>query len=210
MPEHSVKLFYFPLRCRAETARLLLAYSGTKYEDVTITFEQWPTMKEKMPMGQVPVLEVDGKQLCQSTAIARYLARECGLAGKNNWDMSRADMIVDGIFDMWGHLKDVYMPKFLQGDKKTADENWAKLSDSTLKTFLDKYTQFLKENGGEWFVGGSLTWADIAVAEFVAVLEDCFSPNTLDNHPQLKAFKEKIFSLPKLKEYVSQRPKTLF
>lgn len=42
-----------------------------------------------------------------------------GLAGTNNWDMARADMIVDGIFDMWGHLNSVYMPK-LQGDMKTA------------------------------------------------------------------------------------------
>jgi len=208
MPEQSIKLFYFPMRGRAETARLLLIYSGTKYEDIKISVEQWPAMKEKMPMGQLPVLEVDGKQLCQSTAIARYLARECGLAGKNNWDMARADMIVDGIFDMWGHLKDVYMPK-LQGDKKTADENWAKLSDSTLKLFLDNNTRFLNENGGVWFVGDSLTWADIAIAEFMAVLEDCFNPNTLDNFPQLKSFKEKVFSLPKLKEYVSQRPQTL-
>jgi len=196
------------MRGRAETARLLLIYSGTKYEDIKISVEQWPAMKEKMPMGQLPVLEVDGEQLCQSTAIARYLARDCGLAGKNNWDMARADMIVDGIFDMWGHLKDVYMPK-LQGDKKTADENWAKLSDSTLKLFLDNNTRFLNENGGVWFVGDSLTWADIAIAEFMAVLEDCFNPDTLDNFPQLKAFKEKVFSLPKLKEYVSQRPPTL-
>jgi len=208
MAEHSTKLYYFQTRGRGETARLLLNYSGTKYEDIKISAEQWPAMKGKMPMGQVPVLEVDGKQLCQSTAIYLYLARECGLTGKNSWDMARADMIEKGIFDMWGQLEVVYMP-ILQGDKKTADEKWAQMADTTLKSFLDTNTRFLNENGGQWFVGDSLTWADIAIAEFMSVLEDCFCQSSLDNFPQLKAFKEKIFSLPKLKEYVSQRPATL-
>jgi len=209
MPEHSTtKLYYFTLRGRAETARLLLAYSGAKYEDVRISIEQWPAMKEKMPMGQMPVLEVDGKQLCQSTAIARYLAREHGLAGKNNWDMARADMLVDGIFDMWSHLKEVYMPK-LQGDQKSADENWHKFAENHLKLFLDRYSQFLNENGSSWFVGDAITWADIAVAEFLSVLEDCFNSDALKSHPHLKSFVEKIFSLPQLKPYVSSRPQTV-
>jgi len=208
MVEHSIKLYFFNARGRGETARLLMHYSGTKFEDVQITPQQWPQWKAKMPMGQMPVLEVNGKQLCQSTAIARYLARECGLIPKNSWDMARADMIVEGIFDMWAQLKVVYLPK-LDGDMKTSDEKWAQMMDTTVKPFLVTYTRFLNENGGQYFVGDSLTWADIAVAEFVSVLEDCFCQSILDNFQQLKAFKEKIFSLPKLKEYVSQRPATL-
>jgi len=208
MPEHSTKLYYFPMRGRAETARLLLVYSGTKYDDIKISVEQWPAMKEKMPMGQMPILDIDGKQLCQSTAIARYLAREHGLAGKNNWDMARADMLVDGIFDMWGHLMPVYMPK-LQGDKKLYEENWSKFVDNNLKSFLDRYTQFLNENHTGYFVGDALTWADIAVAEFISVLIECFHSNSIDTHPKLKQFSEKILSLPQLKTYVAARPQTV-
>ena len=202
------------MRGRGETTRILLNYRGTKYENIKVSVEQWPAMKRTMPMRQMPVLEEDGKQLCQSTAINRYLARECGLTAKNSWDMAREDMIVEGIFDMWGQLEVVYMP-ILRGDKKTADEKWAQMADTTLKSFLDINTRFLNENGGQWFVGDSLTWADIAIAEFVSVVEDCFCQYfgglflSADNFPQLKAFKDKIFSLPKLKEYVSQRPVTL-
>lgn len=31
------------------------------------------------PFGQLPVLQVDGKALCQSNAIAAYVAREFGM-----------------------------------------------------------------------------------------------------------------------------------
>jgi glutathione S-transferase len=30
------------------------------------------------PMGYLPVLEVDGKKLCESLAIMRFVAKECG------------------------------------------------------------------------------------------------------------------------------------
>ena len=38
-----------------------------------------PSLKPSLPYGQVPLLEVDGDTICQSMAIARYLASECGL-----------------------------------------------------------------------------------------------------------------------------------
>jgi len=207
MPEHSIKLYYFPMRGRAETARLILAYAGIKYDNVLISAEQWPSMKDKMPMGQLPVLEVDGKQLCQSASIARYLAREYGLAGKNNWDTARADMLSDGMFDMWVHLNPVYMPK-LEGNIKLMEENWSKFVQEHLKKFLDRYTRFLNENKTGYFVGDSLTWADIAVAEFISALTECFNPTAADGHPELKEFSRKILSLPQLKSYAESRPPT--
>ena len=39
-----------------------------------------------MPFGQVPVPEVDGKMLCQSYTIARYLAHQFGIAGETEWE----------------------------------------------------------------------------------------------------------------------------
>ena len=49
--------------------------------------------------GQLPVLEVDGVQLGQSMAIARYLARKYNLAGKTDLEMAQADMVVDCVQD---------------------------------------------------------------------------------------------------------------
>ena len=43
----------------------------------------------------MPELTWDGKVLGQSTAIARFVAREVGIAGKNNIEMAECDAIVD-------------------------------------------------------------------------------------------------------------------
>ena len=54
-----------------------------------------------MPFGQIPVLEIDGvRMLAQSNAIARYLARQHGLAGQDDWEQSQADMFVDNVHDL--------------------------------------------------------------------------------------------------------------
>lgn len=52
-----------------------------------------------MPMGQMPVLEVDGKRVHQSIAMSRYLARIVGLSGANAWEDLLIDVVVDTIND---------------------------------------------------------------------------------------------------------------
>lgn len=53
-----------------------------------------------MPFGQAPVLEVDGKTAPQSIAIARYVAKQVKLAGKDDWEDLVIDSIVDTINDV--------------------------------------------------------------------------------------------------------------
>ena len=45
-------------------------------------------------------MEYDGKMLCESIAICRFLAKENGLTGPDNWTAAEADMVVDSIMDM--------------------------------------------------------------------------------------------------------------
>jgi len=54
----------------------------------------------EMPFGQVPILEVDGKILAQSRAIFHYLAKQHGLAGKDDWEEALVDMYGDCIYDL--------------------------------------------------------------------------------------------------------------
>lgn len=53
-----------------------------------------------MPMGQMPILEVDGKRAHQSLAITRYLAKQVGLNGADAWEDLEIDTVVDTINDL--------------------------------------------------------------------------------------------------------------
>ena len=53
-----------------------------------------------MPINVVPVLEYDGELISQSKTIARFLAKEFGIAGKTNVQQAKADMIVDCVTDI--------------------------------------------------------------------------------------------------------------
>lgn len=53
-----------------------------------------------MPFGKVPILEIDGKILNQSTAICRYLSKKAGLAGSDEWESLLIDIAVDNINDL--------------------------------------------------------------------------------------------------------------
>jgi prostaglandin-H2 D-isomerase / glutathione transferase len=52
-----------------------------------------------MPMGQMPVLEVDGKRVHQSVAMSRYLAKLVKLNGADDWEDLQIDTVVDTVND---------------------------------------------------------------------------------------------------------------
>lgn len=48
----------------------------------------------------LPILEINGKPIAQSNAVARYLARKHGLAGKDEWESMLCDVLVDTLGDL--------------------------------------------------------------------------------------------------------------
>ena len=94
----SYKLNYFNGRGRAELVRLIFAATGTSYTDNRIS--DWPANKDEQPLGQLPTMNTHGTTLVQSIAIARYVARECKLAGPDNLRQAQADAIVDTVMEL--------------------------------------------------------------------------------------------------------------
>lgn len=50
-------------------------------------------------MNALPCLSVDGKRVNQSLACCRYLSRELGLSGANDWENLQIDTVADTVND---------------------------------------------------------------------------------------------------------------
>ena len=59
-----------------------------------VTKKSLPSLSDTL-YGCLPELEFDGETLGQSHSIARFLAKEFGLAGKTNVEAAKADGIVE-------------------------------------------------------------------------------------------------------------------
>lgn len=204
------KLTYFNGRGRAEIARLIFAAAGQKYNDNRIERDQWPgELKAKTPFGQLPILEVDGSTIiCQSNAIALYLANEFGLAGKTPADKARAHMIVecgeDTLKPMLGFM--------FEKDENRKAENKKKYIEEQLPQFLAGLEKILKQNndGNGFFVGDSVTWADLNVLNMGDWLKVIGADGQLANHEKLNALIQRVKAVPAVAEWLAKRPETPF
>jgi glutathione S-transferase len=201
-----ITLTYFDGRGRGEIIRLLLAYGGADYEDKRIKREDWAALKPSAPFGQVPILEVDGVKLCQSNACARYLARKFHLAGKTELDQARADMLVDCYDDATKPILSFFMEK----DETKKAEAKKKYCEEQLPASLALLEGLLVANGGKFFVGSELTWADIAFMNFVQWTAMGGAVNPLEKFPKLTALDAMVKEVPKIKAWIEKRPKTEF
>lgn len=199
-------LTYFNFRARAELPRLLFAVAGEEFEDKRITkIEDWLEIKPKMPFGQLPILEVDGEKISQSLTIARFLAGEFGLAGNTPVERAKADMVVECISDMM----DPIMPCYREKDPAKKDEMRSNYED-LLPDFLEKMENLLKLNqGGDgYFVGDSLSWADLAVMNAWHWIPGFGVFPQIHKYPKLQAHRLRIEEHPKVADWLERRPET--
>ncbi|CAF3402223.1 unnamed protein product [Rotaria socialis] len=201
------KLYYFNSRGRAEVSRLIFAAAGQKYEDIRYNQDEWPSHKTEMPLGQMPVLEFNSAKLPQSKSIARFLAKQFHLAGRDNLEQAKVDAVIDTIDDLIPKLISI----FFEQDETKKEELRKKYFDEELPKHFQNLDVLLKEfgNSGLFFVGNHLTWADLYFYDLSETLLG-MNGNCLDIYPRLKQNREEVEKQPKISEYLNNRPKTPF
>ncbi|KUF86536.1 Glutathione S-transferase 1 [Phytophthora nicotianae] len=124
----SIKLTYFNFGGRAEHVRLALYIGGIPFEDKRLSREEFGALKSSFPLGQVPVLEVDGQVLTQTDAILRYVGRLGGLYPTSS---PFAALKVDEMLHALCEMAEQMFPSFQEKDedkKKAMREELAKIT----------------------------------------------------------------------------------
>ncbi|XP_018358481.1 PREDICTED: glutathione S-transferase-like [Trachymyrmex cornetzi] len=195
------KLTYFKDGAVGEPSRYLLSYCGIEFEDIRLTMEEWPKHKPNMPMGQLPILEIDNKTYHQSRAIARFIAKKGNLYGSDEFEAMEIDATVDSMEDIRRAMGEYYWeqdPVFKAKLKETAFQK--------LAFYLDKFEAQVKNNGG-YFINGKLSWPDFMWAAYSERISFILTRDVNQDHPELKKLVEEIRALPKIKVYIEKRPK---
>merc|ERR1711936_68929 len=148
-------------------------------------------VKSFLPYGQLPVLQYKGEAICQSISIARFLAAEFGLAGRDNLESAQADEIVDIISDLQNAMIKVFFAK-----DEAAIEN---VREKTWPAGLANLEKVLGARGGQFFVGNNLTWADMAVFQFAMDWFGQFG-KPLTSFPKIENLCSRVGEIPNIKE----------
>ncbi|CAM9740056.1 unnamed protein product [Ectocarpus sp. 12 AP-2014] len=95
-----IKFSYFNWESIGEPVRLALAQSGVEWVDDRVAGADWPALKPTLPNGQLPVMEVDGVVIPQSTAQLRYVGKIGGLYPTDPVQAALADAAIDTVNDI--------------------------------------------------------------------------------------------------------------
>nr|BAR90779.1 glutathione S-transferase 1 [Nautilus pompilius] len=199
------KLTYFDGKGRAELTRLLFTAAGVDFHDCRIGYvDDWPALKPHTPFGQLPILEIDDNIVIpQSLAIARHIARKYGYAGKDLMEQTQADVIVDTFDDL--HVE--FGKTLYEKDESKKNELKRQFREEVLPRYLRNLEKALKKNcGGEgYFVGNSLTWADLQAINILDITMSDF-PDMLKDFPKLGSHRQRVENQPRIYEYLRNRP----
>lgn len=199
MPQY--KLHYFNLTALGEPIRFLLAYGKADWEDIRYEAAEWEKVKSSMPFGQMPVLEIDGKQYAQSIALSRYVAKQVGLYGKDDLESLQIDQAADLSTDFRTKIGGWFYDAI--PESKASKE--APLFNEQIPYYLKKFEGMVEANGG-YLVNGKLTLADIVFVAPLNYYKFLVQKDFLVGYPKLQELVKKVESQPAIASYISKRP----
>tara|TARA_Y100001970_G_C13949684_1_gene707600 strand:+ start:125 stop:754 length:630 start_codon:yes stop_codon:yes gene_type:complete len=189
---------------RAEVSRLALFIGGIEFEDFRPSSKEIKKMKNDgiLPFGQFPILQVNGKTIAQTGAIARFCGKLSGLyPSENQFNAAKVDEVIDLATDITNQMK----PALREIDPKLSKKMRRELAEIILPRWLGFLEKILEDNNTNFFVGNSLSIADLAAWRLCGWIAggivDGIPVNILENYARLNAHQNKIDNLPKIVEW---------
>ena len=186
---NKLQIYYFDFPFwRAEISRIALHASGQPFDDVRLKRDDFRALKAsgELPFGQVPALKVNGSFIAQTGAVARYCGRLAGLYPQDALRQAQVDQVIDAMSDITLHIGRTMRAPNAE-EKKQAR---ALLVTETLPVWLGFLERLLDASKTEFFVGETLTIADLAIWRGMGWLTggilDGVPENLLDGFLQLQ------------------------
>ncbi|WDE07973.1 glutathione S-transferase family protein [Thalassomonas viridans] len=190
---------------RGEAIRLALNIGGIDFEDERFPFSEFPVVREKTPLYQVPVILLDDRKVTQSNAILRYIGKQVDLYPRDNLQALLCDEILDAIEDATDKLVATFG---LSGDElKSARQA---LVAGPLTLYLQWAEAKLAQGAGDYFIGNRLSIADLKAFVWTRALcsgiLDHIPTDLVQNvAPKLHQHLEFIAALPPISQYYANR-----
>jgi glutathione S-transferase len=200
------RLISFCERDLAEMSRLIFAYAGIPYENVTM-HELQELLKINSAAGPInfPMLDWNGKYIRGNDAIGRMLAKMYGLAGHGIFEQAQADTIIGIVRDLGeaiiGYIKGVYGFKTMN-----KEAIYKEVFVPAIKKYfymLEKYASQGPRDG--FFFSSGVTYADFSVSNMVELINS-IHPETLLEYRNVNAITQRVLSIPQLQPYLKSRP----
>ena len=197
---------------RAEVLRVSLYISGIPFEDVRISREEFINMiktgflpnGKKVPFHQLPVIEVDGKIIGQTGAIARYCGKVSNLYSEDILEAAKIDQIIDAATD----ITNLVSPTIREKNEQKKIEDRKILTNKLLPRWFKYLENLLSDETSKWFVKNKMTIADIAIWRLLGWLTsgiiDGIPTTIVNDFPKLKNVHYNVHKHPKVKEWMMQ------
>lgn len=212
-------LIYFPIAGRAEPTRLTAAAGALKFTNKVVTFQEFSQIKEDkeiLPLGQLPVLQIeesDGSKMTitQSEAILRYFGKKTGLYPTNEIEAMQVDSCLNVVEDMKATLV-----MTIKGAVKSfvSESDWTKEEvlnirkkwlENSMPKSLGYFEEVLQNSSSGWLVGENITIADLLLYTDLQWLTmgvlDGIPKDFLNSYPKCLALMKKVESIDGIKKW---------
>ncbi|TMW63445.1 hypothetical protein Poli38472_002386 [Pythium oligandrum] len=193
-----IKLTYFDSPGRAELTRLAFVMAGIAFEDERVKHEDFAPVKPTLPLGQVPVLTVDGVVYPQSMAMARYVGRLGGLYPTDPMEALKVDVVLETLLEAVTAYAEIHF--------RTTDEEIKKEKTEHAFEFVFPKIFRLVESSvhGDFVLGTMASLADLYIFVMVKkIMEVRFPEFDMSPYPKMKAIAEAIKTTPRIATYLA-------
>jgi prostaglandin-H2 D-isomerase / glutathione transferase len=201
-----LKLTYFDAAGRAEPIRVALHMAGLAFEDERIGFPQFAERKAQgsLPLGAVPVLEVDGVAITQTSAMLRYVAK-LGAPDLYPSDPHLA-LLVDSALESFNDtLSNALTPSMFERDTAKKLAMRAEFVAGPMTRVMTYVEGLVARSGGPFVAGKTLSIADLVIALQIPAIRsgqlDGITAEALAPYPKLVALAEAYLADPRVAAY---------